>query len=96
MIQSTSNLNGYYRTDALSNSPGQKTPTPPAQTEIGDHLSSANTDGLRQALSQTNEVRPEFVQRGKELAVDPMYPPRQIIESLAKLMIASRDPSANA
>jgi hypothetical protein len=95
MIQSTSNLTGYYRADALSKLPSQKTPPAGTQTGTGDHLSSASTDGLRQALAQTGEIRPEVVARGKALAVDLNYPPRQIIESLAKLMIASRDLSAN-
>jgi hypothetical protein len=98
MIQSTSNLTGYYRADALSNVPSQKTPT--ASTEAGattgDQLSSASTDSLHQALAQTNEIRPEVVAKGKALAVDLNYPPRQIIESLAKLLIASRDLSNNA
>jgi hypothetical protein len=101
MIQSTSNLTGYYRTDAFSNAPTQKTPTPTAtstQAEAGasDQLSSASTDSLHQALAQTNEIRPEVVAKGKALAVDLNYPPRQIIESLAKLLVASRDLSNNA
>jgi len=93
MIQSTSNLSGYYRADALSNLPSQKTVPAPTQTGTGDHLSKASTDGLRQALAQTGEIRPNMVERGKALAVDPSYPPRQLIESLAKLKIQSRDPS---
>jgi len=95
MIQSTSNLPGFYRTDALSNSPSQKTPvSKTTQAETGDKLSSASTDTLRQALAQTDEVRPNMVAHGKALAIDPSYPPRVIIDSLAKLMIASRDLSA--
>jgi len=99
MIQSTSNLNGYYKAEALSSSPSQKTPTAATarpQSGTSDQLSSASTDGLRQALAQTNEIRPDVVARGKALAVDPNYPPRQIIESLAKLMVDSRDLSSNA
>jgi len=96
MIQSTSNLTGYYRAEAISNQPSQK--TPPANTQAGnsDNLSSASTDGLRQALAQTSEIRPEVVAKGKALAVDLNYPPRQIIESLAKLLVDSRDVSGNA
>lgn len=96
MIQSTSNLSGFYRTDALSNSLGQKTPVPQTQAEPNDSLSSANTQSLREALAQTSDVRPNVVERGKSLAVDPNYPPRQIIESLAKLMVESRDLSVTA
>jgi len=96
MIQPTSNTSGFVRTDALSQSNGQKTPAPKTQAPNSDTLSSANTQSLREALAQTSEIRPQVVARGKALAVDPSYPPRQIIESLAKLMIASRDLSANA
>jgi len=96
MIQSTSNLNGYYRAEALSHSPSQKTPPASTQAETGDQLSSASTDSLHQALAQTAEIRPEVVAKGKALAVDLNYPPRQIIESLAKLLVASRDLSNNA
>jgi uncharacterized membrane protein len=97
MIQSTSNLTSYFRADAISSQPSQKTPPASAQAAgTGDQLSSASTDGLRQALAQTSEIRPEVVAKGKALAVDPNYPPRQIIESLAKLMVDSRDLSNNA
>jgi uncharacterized membrane protein len=95
MIQSTSNHTGYFRADPISNAPSQKTPPASTQTGTGDHLSSASTDGLRQALAQTGEIRPEVVAQGKALAVDLNYPPRQIIESLAKLLVASRDLSTN-
>ena len=96
MIQSTSNLTGYYRADALSNAPSQKTPPASTQAETGDRLSSASTDSLRQALAQTDAIRPEVVAKGKALAVDLTYPPRQIIASLAKLLVDSRDLSSNA
>jgi hypothetical protein len=91
MIQSTSNIPGFYRADALSSSLGQKTPATQTQAETNDSLSSASTQGLRDALAQTAEIRPEVVQRGKSLAVDPNYPPRELIESLAELMTNSRD-----
>ncbi|MBK9991787.1 MAG: hypothetical protein IPP19_13895 [Verrucomicrobia bacterium] len=96
MIQSTSNLSGYYRADSISISSGQKSFTAKAQPGVGDSLSSANTSSLREALAQTSEIRPEVVARGKALAVDLSYPPRQILEGLAKLMVDSRDPSSNA
>ncbi|MFT3869099.1 MAG: hypothetical protein QM715_11630 [Nibricoccus sp.] len=91
MIQPTSNSSGFFRTDALSQSNGQKTPAAPAQAANRDTLSSANTQSLREALAQTSEIRPQMVARGKSLAIDPTYPPRQIIESLAKLFVDSRD-----
>jgi hypothetical protein len=92
MIQPTSNSTGYIRTDALSSSSGQKTPASKTEAETGDSLSSANTQSLREALAQTSEIRPAMVARGKALAVDPSA----IIESLAKLMVDSRDLSATS
>jgi len=94
MIQPTSNPSGFLRTDALSQSKGQKTPASQNQANNSDTLSSANTQNLREALAQTSEIRPQMVARGKALAIDPAYPPREIIESLAKLILASRDLSS--
>ena len=96
MIQPTSISSGYVRTDALSTSTGQKTPETKTQADTSDSLSSASTQSLRDALAQTSEVRPQVVARGKALAVDPNYPPREIIESLARLMINSRDLSVTS
>jgi hypothetical protein len=96
MIQSTSNITGYYRVESLSSQPGQKPSAASVQKDVGDNLSSSGTDSLRSALAQTQEIRPEIVARGKALAVDPNYPPRELIASLSKLMIESRDPSATS
>lgn len=98
MIQPTSNFHGYHRTDAVSGSsakPAQGSSVkPPSDDSAGERLSSTNTDALREALSNSPEVRPEMVERGKRLAVDPNYPPREIIEKLADLMLKSREPAA--
>ena len=93
MIHSTSNLHGYNRTDAAALSLAKQASTPKAEADSGERLSSANTQALREALNNSPEIRPEVVARGKALAVDPNYPPREIIEDLAKLMIESRDSS---
>jgi uncharacterized membrane protein len=93
MIHSTSNLHGYNRTDAAALSLAKQASTPKVEADSGERLSSANTQALREALNNSPEIRPEVVARGKALAVDPNYPPREIIEGLAKLMIESRDAS---
>jgi len=93
MIHSTSNLHGYNRTPAAALSLAKQPSTPKAEADSGERLSSANTQALREALNNSPEIRPEVVARGKALAVDPNYPPREIIEDLAKLMIESRDSS---
>jgi len=91
MIQFPSHLSGLNRTDAFSNPPAPKAPAQNNQAATGDRLSSPSTESLRQALARTSEIRPEVVARGKALAVDVNYPPRQLIESLSKLMLESKD-----
>jgi hypothetical protein len=92
MIQPTSQFSsGYIRTDALSSQASQKASEDVPSTEASDSLSSQQTDMLREALASTPEVRPEVVQRGKELAASSSYPPRVIIENLAKMLAASQD-----
>jgi hypothetical protein len=93
MIQSTSNLHGYNRTDAAALSLAKQASTSKIEVDNSERLSSANTQALREALNSSPEIRPEVVTKGKALAVDPNYPPREIIEGLARLMIESRDPS---
>lgn len=90
MIHSTSNLDGYNRRDALISAVAKQT-TPPQPDAPRERLSSSNTDALRAALASTPEIRPEAVERGHKLRIDPNYPPRHIIEDLARLMVASRD-----
>ena len=97
MIQSTSNIPGFYRTDALSSSISKKTSSSSqADAGINDSLSSSNTENLRDALARTPEVRSDVVERGKTLAADSTYPPQEIIDSLAKLLVASRDLSSSS
>jgi len=92
MIQSTSHTNGYNRLDAVAtNATAKNTPVVKSNTESGDRLSSANTDALRAALNNTPEIRPDVVKRGRELAADSNYPPREIIAQLTKLMLDSKD-----
>jgi hypothetical protein len=91
MIHSTSHLHGYNRTDTAALSTAKQASTPKAEADSGERLSSSSTQALREALNNSPEIRPEVVARGKALAVDPNYPPREIIEGLAKLMTETRD-----
>ncbi len=96
MIQPTSPYLGFNRTDALASAPSKNqlaAEKPPAE---GDRLSSANSDALRSALNNNPEVRPEVVERGKHLAVDLYYPPRELIQRLAKMIAESEDLSEKA
>lgn len=93
MIHSTSNTSGQQRPDAVGASNRKPAAPAGAPPVSGETLSSAGTDALRAALAATPEVRPEEVQKGKSLAVDASYPPRAIIEDLARLFIQSQDAS---
>jgi hypothetical protein len=64
---------------------------PAAQPETSDRVSLRRNQDLQAALMRTPEVRPEVVDRGKHLAVDPNYPPLAVIESLASLFVADPD-----
>jgi hypothetical protein len=97
MIQPTSNHLGFNRTDAITHAPAKpQTVAAQSSAEGEERLSRANSQALREALEQSPEIRPEVVERGRKLAVDPNYPPREIIMSLARLMSDSIDPSEQA
>lgn len=61
-----------------------------------DRLSTDRAAALRTALAASPATRPEVVARGEALAVDPNYPPLEIIERVASLLAASHDPSETA
>lgn len=96
MIQPTSNYLGFNRTDAFASAANKAATTTPPFSGDSERLSSSNTEALHSALSNTPEVRPEVVERGHHLAVDPNYPPRELILRLAKLFTESSDPSDQA
>lgn len=62
-------------------------------TQDRDTLQTSSTTALREALAALPEVRPEVVEEGKALAVDANYPPRAIIEDIARMFVQSRDVS---
>ena len=56
-----------------------------------DTLNTASSSALREALAAQPEIRPEVVEKAKKLAVDANYPPRAIIEDIARLFVKSQD-----
>ena len=91
MIQSTSHYPGFNRVDAATVAATKTAPPIASPTENVERLSRVNSDALQTALNTTPEVRSDVVARGQRLLVDMNYPPRQIIESLSKLFLASDD-----
>lgn len=65
----------------------------PAAAAPSDRISTDRADRLREALAGTPAVRTEAVERAEALAVDPNYPPLQIIERVARLLADSQDMS---
>jgi len=45
----------------------------------------AGTEALQRALSDTPDIRPEAVARGRELVKSDSYPPAQTLQRLARL-----------
>jgi len=92
MISSASNTPGQPLPGSIAAAVGQK-PAPAAARPAAaqESLSAGNTASLRNALAATPEIRPEVVEKGKQLAADSNYPPRVIIEKLAELIANSTD-----
>jgi hypothetical protein len=93
MIQPTSNSFGYGRTDALAHATPKAAPATPPSSESIDRLTSTSTQAYKAALNETPEIRADVVERARHLAVDPNYPPRELILRLAKMITESVDPA---
>lgn len=94
MIQPSFHVHGSARiagTTSLPSSSGD--PSRIAALPGSEALSLSGSNALREALAASPEIRPEVVEEGRRLAVDPNYPPLQIIEGLAEMLLQSADPS---
>lgn len=57
-----------------------------AAQEDGDKLSAEMTDNVRAALASMPEIRPDVVERGRQLLADSNYPSKDIINNIAGLI----------
>lgn len=90
MIHSTSSSDRTVR-------PENVTPAPaPSRTQgCGtDQFSSSQAASLRAALEQHPEVRPEVVERGRQLAADPGYPSADVLKQVASAILGAPDLTA--
>jgi hypothetical protein len=90
MITTTSSSDRAGGTDPVSLSlakPSAARPLPPPQ----DSISTDNLDGLRSALAQQPEVRPEMVAKGQALAADPSYPSAEVMQRVAGMILSAPD-----
>lgn len=88
MISNTSSTHGTPPVPVPPDRARRAAATP---APAGDSLSTGNVQRLQAALAATPEIRPEMVEHGTKLAVDPNYPPREIIEDVARLIVESED-----
>jgi hypothetical protein len=88
MISHTSSTNGTPPVP-IPVDRGRKPAAAPAPA--GDVLNTSNAQRLQAALAATPEIRAEVVAHGHKLVVDPNYPPREIIEDVARLIVESED-----
>ena len=51
-----------------------------------ERLSVQSTGTVRDIFASTPEIRPEVVERGRELRADPGYPSQEIVERIAALV----------
>jgi hypothetical protein len=93
MIHSTSKTSQPGEIASVANRPSSK----PAQTAAGNEtLDTSASTSLRAALAALPEVRTEVVEKARPLVVDANYPPRAIIEDIARLFVSSQDLSNEA
>ena len=58
----------------------------PATPEDAETLSAEMTDKVRASLAAMPEIRPEVVERGRQLLSDPNWPTPEIINSIAGMI----------
>lgn len=68
---------------------GQHTARPFAPR--ADKISTANAAFLRAELQRQPEIRPEVVERARQLAADPNYPPPGIMKKIAAQILSAPD-----
>jgi len=78
-------------TSAVSQPPQPNTPKTPdtvAQKTSADSYQPAQNERLVNMLQEQPDVRPEAVERAKNLAADPNYPGTDVISKLANLFVS--------
>ena len=91
------NINNRPQTDELytQNTKGAEARKPtPSSTEVDAEVKPSGEKldlSILGALRDQPEIRPEVVARGKELLNDPNYPSKEIVDSIAKLIVPFDD-----
>lgn len=90
MINSTSKTDNILRPETIAGRAPQSRPATPPPSET-DNMSASSQATLQAALGKHPEVRPEVVERGKQLLVDGNYPPKEIIRRLSEMLVKAPD-----
>jgi hypothetical protein len=59
---------------------------PVKKLNTDDEMSTESTQKSKDLLEGGEEIRPEVIARGKELASSPDYPPADVVEKLASFL----------
>lgn len=78
--------NTAYSLQSLGQNANPAAQQTPAAQDDADKLSVEVTDNVRAALAAMPEIRPEVVERGRQLLADPNYPSKDIVNSIAGLI----------
>lgn len=70
-------------------------PPPRALARTGDEVSLEQSAALLTALADTPDVRPEEVERAKQLIGDVRWPPEETIRRIAELLAINSDRLTN-
>ncbi len=85
-IDPLSNSDYIYSVRGRQPQPNGNKRAPEETSENRDQLSVGTSSKIRHALDQIPEIRPEVVERGRQLAADPGYPPREVVEKIARMI----------
>ena len=88
MISSTSNTDRTLRT-GLPTAVGPAGSRPAAVRS--DQFSNESTACLKAALDRQPSIRPEVVERARALVADPDYPSADVIQHVARQILAAPD-----
>jgi hypothetical protein len=81
----TSSNQAYSLQSSGQSQNGAAQPTPVAKDD-SDKLSAEMTDKVRASLAAMPEIRPEVVERGRQLASNPNWPTPEIINNIAGMI----------
>ncbi len=59
---------------------------PASNGDGGDQLATTRSSSVRDTLAALPEVRPEVVERGRQLLADPNYPGADVVQKIASLI----------